>query len=55
MTEEKTKRGPEPVPFIAYESAMARADRTNKRLLVATAAAFAVLIATNAAWIVRRE
>ena len=55
MTEEKTTRGPASVPFFAFEAAMARAYRTNKRLLMATAAAFAALIATNAAWIVRRK
>lgn len=53
MTENTT--GAADVPFIVHESDMTRAERTNKRLMKATAAAFAALIVTNAAWIVSRR
>ena len=55
MTEEKTKRGPQPVSYLAYESALARANIVNRRLAVLLAGTIAALIATNAAWIVRRK
>ena len=39
------------VPFIAFESEMARNERTIKRLLVALALAIAMLFASNIAWL----
>ena len=45
------KKTAEPVPYIAHESAMARQERTNKRLWVVVIILIAALILTNAAWI----
>lgn len=41
----------EPVPYIAHEAAMARQERTNKRLWIVVIILIAALILTNAAWI----
>lgn len=41
----------EPIPFIAYESGMARMERTNKRLWVVVIILIVALIASNAVWI----
>ena len=41
----------EPIPFIAYESGMARMERTNKRLWVVVIILIVALIASNAGWI----
>lgn len=40
------------VPYVAYESAMARAERQSKRLWIVILVLIAALIATNIAWIV---
>ena len=40
------------IPYIAFESEMARHERTVKRLLVALALAVALLFASNAAWLI---
>lgn len=47
---EKQKQA-EPIPFIAYESGMARMERTNKRLWVVVIILIVALIASNAGWI----
>lgn len=39
------------VPYIVYESAMARMERTNKRLWIIVIILIATLIATNVGWI----
>ena len=41
----------EPIPFIAYESGMARMERTNKRLWVIVIILILALIISNSAWI----
>ena len=41
----------EPVPFIVHESAMARAERTIKRLWILALVALALLVGTNGAWL----
>jgi len=40
----------EPIPFIAYESGMARMERTNKRLWIVVIILILALIITNGAW-----
>ena len=42
---------PEAVPYIVHESAMARAERSAKRLLVVVILLIVMLVATNGAWI----
>lgn len=41
----------EPVPYIVHEGAMARQERTNKRLWIVVIILIAALILSNAAWI----
>lgn len=41
----------DPVPYIVHESAMARNERTIKRLVIALIIAVALLFAGNAAWL----
>lgn len=41
----------EPVPYIAHESAMARMERTIKRLWIALILVICLLVATNCAWL----
>jgi hypothetical protein len=41
----------EPVPYIAHESAMARMERTIKRLWIALILVICLLVATNGAWL----
>jgi len=41
----------EPVAYIVHESAMARQERTIKRLWIALLLAISFLVATNGAWI----
>lgn len=43
----------EPVPYIVHEGAMARQERTNKRLWIVVIILIAALILSNAAWIYR--
>lgn len=45
----------EPVPYIAHEGAMARQERTNKRLWIVVIILIAALILSNAAWIYRES
>ncbi len=48
----KEKKQPvEPVPYIAHESAMARMERTIKRLWILLILVVCLLVATNGAWI----
>ena len=42
---------PEPVPYIVHESAMARNERTIKRLVIALIVAVILIFASNAAWL----
>ncbi len=39
------------IPYIAFESEMARYERTIKRLLIALVAAIILLFASNVAWL----
>jgi hypothetical protein len=39
------------VPYIVYESSMARAERQHKRLWIALIVAVAMIVATNIAWL----
>lgn len=41
-----------PVPYIAYESTMARMERANKRNFIIIIILILALIATNAGWII---
>lgn len=41
----------EPVPYIVHEAALARLERTIKRLWILALVAVALLVATNLAWI----
>ena len=45
------KKAAEPVPYIVHESAMARQERTNKRLWIVVIILIAALILSNGAWI----
>lgn len=47
----KSKKPVEPVPYIVHESAMARNERTVKRLVVALIVAISLIFASNAAWL----
>lgn len=47
----KSKKPVEPVPYIVHESAMARNERTVKRLVVALIVAILLIFASNAAWL----
>ena len=42
----------EQIPYIAYESALARQERTIKRLFIITILLIALLVATNAGWLI---
>lgn len=42
----------EPIPYIAYESAMARMERANKRTWIALVLAIVLLVGSNIGWIV---
>lgn len=41
----------EPVPYIAHEAAMARQERTIKRLWILLILTISLLVATNGAWL----
>lgn len=51
QTCKETKQSVEPVPYIVHESAMARMERTIKRLWVLLILVVALLVATNGVWI----
>lgn len=42
---------PEKIPYIAYEAAQARSERTIKRLILALIIATAIIFASNAIWL----
>ena len=42
---------PENVPYIVHESAMARMERTNRRLWITIILLIVMLVGTNGAWI----
>lgn len=42
---------PDPVPYIVHESAMARQERTIRRVWILVIIVFALFVVTNAAWI----
>lgn len=39
------------IPYVAYESTMARAERTQKRLIIALGSSIILFLAVNAAWL----
>ena len=45
------KTAPEAVPYIVHESAMARAERSAKRLWVVVILLIVLLVGTNGAWL----
>ena len=45
------EKTPETIPYIAHESAMARAERAAKRLWIVIILLIVMLVATNGAWI----
>ena len=49
MNDNKT---PENVPYIVHEGAMARLERSNRRLLIALVVALMVMLLNNVAWLV---
>lgn len=46
------KKVPENVPYIVHEGAMARLERSNKRLLIALAIALCIMLLNNVAWLI---
>ena len=52
MSSETEKKAVEPVPYIVHESAEARHERREKRLLIAVIIAVFLMFATNIAWII---
>ena len=48
---ETCKKGADPVPYIVHESAMARQERTIKRLWILLLVMVVLLIGTNGIWI----
>lgn len=40
------------VPFVAYESALNRAERTNKRLVILTIVFAVAFVLSNVAWLI---
>ena len=44
-------KNPEAVPYIVHESAMARAERSAKRLWIVVLVLIVMLVGTNGAWI----
>lgn len=47
----KEAHAPESVPYIVHESAMARQERTIKRLWILLILVISLLVATNGAWL----
>ncbi len=47
----ENRQNVEPVPYIVHESAMARQERTIKRLWILLILIISLLVATNGAWI----
>ena len=48
----KDANAPESVPYIVHELSMARMERQIKRLWIALLVSIAMIVATNAAWLV---
>jgi len=48
---DEKKEGIASVPYIVYESAQIRMERTNKRLLIALILAIILIFASNAVWL----
>ena len=46
---------PDNVPYIIHEGAMARAERANRRLLIALIVSLCIMLLNNVAWIVHEE
>lgn len=51
----EARKSIEPVPYIAHESAMARMERTIKRLWILLIVLIFMLVATNGAWLWRES
>lgn len=51
MNENKIEASKVDVPYIVYESAMARAERQMKKLWIALIIAIIAIVATNSVWI----
>lgn len=51
MNCELCSKHPDPVPFAVHESAMARAERTIKRLWILLIIVIVLLVGSNALWI----
>ncbi len=51
MNCELCSKHPDPVPFAVHESAMARAERTIKRLWILLILVIVLLVGSNALWI----
>lgn len=49
----KKQKNIEPVPYIAYESAIARLERINKRVCVINIILFLVFVLSNLAWLIQ--
>ena len=49
----KKQKNIEPVPYIAYESAIARLERINKRGCVINIILFLVFVLSNLAWLIQ--
>lgn len=47
----KNRKNTEPVPYIVHESAMARQERTIKRLWILLILIVSLLVASNGAWL----
>lgn len=47
----ESRIGNEPIPFIVYESSMARMERTIKRLWILLILLVTLLVATNCLWL----
>lgn len=47
----ESRQSVEPVPYIVHESAMARQERTIKRLWILLILVISLLVATNGAWL----
>ena len=51
MPEVRPHDNPANVPYIVYESAMARSERHTRRLIVALVIAIVLIVASNMAWL----
>lgn len=51
MCEKCGNRSPDPVPYVAHESDMARLERTSRRLWIVLLVLIVLLAGSNGAWI----